>query len=103
MTLHHAHTFPHDGAWSGTDIADIAGAAVKLRWTDQPYRWHVNTGAEIFMVLDGTVDMHIREAGVERVQVLTAGDILHLPCGAEHVAHPRGPARLLVVEEKGSD
>jgi hypothetical protein len=30
------------------------------------------------------------------------GDICHAQAGDEHVAHPDGPARILVIEKKGS-
>lgn len=103
MIKYSGHTFTADRAWGGPNITEIPNAAVKLRWTDQPYRWHVNDGQEVFVVLEGTVDMHIRDSsGTERVEVLNAGDILHIEAGEEHVAHPRGPARLLVIEQATS-
>lgn len=89
-------------AWSGPNLTVMPNAAVKLRWTDQPFRWHVNTGEEVFCVLEGVVDMHVRRAEGEQVVTLNAGEVLHLGLGAEHVAHPRGPARLLVVEQVSS-
>ena len=93
-------TFTADRAWSGPNITTIPNAAVKLRWTDQPFRWHVNDGEEVFVVLDGTVDMHIRDDdGQVRVVPLKAGDLLHLQAGEEHVAHPQGVARILVIEQ----
>ncbi len=89
-------------AWDALDIAEIDGATVRLHWTDQPYVWHVNDGAEVFVVLDGVVDMHYRREGDERVERLEAGRICHAELGDEHVAHPVGAARVLVVERKGS-
>ncbi|PTT74143.1 cupin, partial [Pseudomonas sp. HMWF010] len=71
-------------------------------WTDQPYRWHVNDGPEVFIVLSGTVDMHWRLDGAERVERLDAGDACFAEPGDEHVAHPLGEARILVVERRGS-
>jgi mannose-6-phosphate isomerase-like protein (cupin superfamily) len=56
----------------------------------------------VFAVIDGIVDMHVRERGLERVITLVAGDVLHVGEGEEHVAHPRGAARILVVEQIGS-
>lgn len=53
--------------------------------------------------MDGTVDMHYREGGAEHVVTLHAGDIFFAEVGCEHVAHPRGEARILVVEREGSD
>jgi len=89
-------------AWGARDIAEIEGASVRLHWTDQPYVWHVNDGKEVFVVLDGAVDMHHRVNDTEKVQRLQAGDIMSAESGDEHVAHPVGAARILVVEKKGS-
>lgn len=89
-------------AWGALDIAEMNGITTRLHWTDQPYRWHVNDGEEVFAVLDGVVDMHYRANGVESVAVLEAGDVFFAGVGCEHVAHPRGAARILVVERAGS-
>lgn len=89
-------------AWDAETIAQIEGASVRLHWTDQPCIWHVNDGAEVFAVMDGAVDMHYRENGVEKVRRLGAGDICHAAAGDEHVAHPLGEARILVIEKQGS-
>jgi mannose-6-phosphate isomerase-like protein (cupin superfamily) len=91
-----------DRPWGAVDIGEVEGASVRVHWTDQPYRWHVNDGAEVFLVLAGTVDMHWREAGREQVRRLEAGDACFAEIGDEHVAHPVGEARILVVERKGS-
>ncbi len=53
----------------------MGGTTTRLHWTDQPYRWDVNDGEEVFAVLDGTVDMHYRESGIEHVVALTVGDV----------------------------
>ncbi|NAS96661.1 cupin [Pseudomonas syringae pv. actinidifoliorum] len=84
------------------DIANMDGTTVRLHWTDQPYKWHVNEGEEVFAVLDGTVDMHYRESGIEHVVTLVVGDVFFAGVGCEHVAHPRGEARILVIEREGS-
>ncbi|MBA5778798.1 cupin [Stappia sp. F7233] len=94
--------FKADRAWGALDIASIEGASVRLHWTNEPYIWHVNDGAEVFLVLDGAVDMHYREGGGERVERLGAGDICHAEPGDEHVARPIGEARILVIEKAGS-
>lgn len=89
-------------AWGALDIAHLNGTTVRLHWTDAPYEWHVNDGEEVFAVLDGTVEMHYRENHVEKAIVLQAGDVFFAGIGCEHVAHPRGAARILVVEKAGS-
>lgn len=62
----------------------------------------MNDGQEVFAVLDGTVDMHYREQGREHVVTLGVGDVFFAQAGCEHVAHPRGEARILVVERERS-
>lgn len=89
-------------AWGATDIANIDGTTVRLHWADQPYEWHVNDGDEVFAVLDGVVNMHVRVAGEEQVFTLETGDVFYADEGCEHVAHPQGAARILVVEREGN-
>ena len=97
-----ARAFTADRAWGAKDLAEIEGATVRLHWTDQPYKWHVNDGTEVFLVLDGQVDMRYRTAGEEKVVRLGPTDVFIADVGDEHVAHPVGEARILVVEKKGS-
>lgn len=94
--------FRADRAWGAAPIAALDGITVRLHWTDAPYRWHVNDGAEVFVVLQGAVDMHYRVDGAEHVQRMAAGDICHAEAGDAHVAHPVGEARILVIERAGS-
>ena len=89
-------------AWGALDIANMHGTTVRLHWTDQPYKWHVNDGEEVFAVLDGVVEMHYRDLGIEHIVVLSAGDVFFAGIGCEHVAHPLGEARILVIEREGS-
>ena len=89
-------------AWEALDIASMNGITTRLHWTDQPYKWHVNDGDEVFVVLAGIVEMHYRENGFEKSVQLNAGDIFYAGVGDEHVAHPLGAAHILVVEKQGS-
>ena len=89
-------------AWGARDIAEIEGATVRLHWTDQPYIWHKNDETEVFVVLDGEVDMHYREDGQEKIAHLKSNDIFVANIGDEHVAKPIGAARILVIEKAGS-
>jgi mannose-6-phosphate isomerase-like protein (cupin superfamily) len=102
MRVIRSKDFTATRAWGAMDITKIDGTTVRLHWTNQPYKWHVNDGEEVFVVLDGTVEMHYRDSGGEQVAVLEAGDIFFAGVGCEHVAHPRGEARILVVEREGS-
>ena len=102
MRIIRGRAFTAERAWGALDIADMGGITTRLHWTDQPYRWHVNDGEEVFAVLDGRVEMRYRESGVERRAVLETGDVFYASVGTEHVAHPLGEARILVVERAGS-
>ncbi len=102
MKIVRSREFRADRAWGALYIARMNGITTRLHWTDQPYRWHVNDGEEVFAVLDGTVEMHVREGGEERRVVLHAGDVFFAGIGCEHVAHPQGEARILVIEHEGS-
>jgi mannose-6-phosphate isomerase-like protein (cupin superfamily) len=102
MQIIRSKAFTATRAWGSIAVANMNGITTRVHWTDKPYKWHVNDGEEVFAVLDGTVDMHYREAGVESVITLSVGDIFFAQVGCEHVAHPRGEARILVVEREGS-
>ncbi|MFD1936766.1 MULTISPECIES: hypothetical protein [Nonomuraea] len=97
-----ARSYTAERPWGALDITEIDDVSVRLHWTDQPYVWHVNDGPEVFVVLDGVVDMHYRSDGEEHVERLTPGRICHAAPGDEHVAHPAPEARILVIERRGS-
>ena len=102
MIFTDARSWTGDRPWAALDVGWFDDATVRLHWTDQPYVWHVNDGPEVFVVLDGEVDMHYRTGGDEHVQRLTPGWVCAVEPGDEHVARPVGEARILVVERRGS-
>lgn len=102
MKLIDPRGFRAERAWGALDVAKIDGATVRLHWTDRPYKWHTNDGAEVFVVLAGEVLMHYREGGEEKIARLKAGDIFMAEEGDAHFAEPQGEARVLVVEREGS-
>lgn len=102
MKVIRSKDFTAERAWGAMEIASMNGITTRLHWTDKPYKWHINDGEEIFTLLDGTVDMHYRENGQEFIVRLNSGDIFYAGVGCEHVAHPLGEARILVIEKAGS-
>jgi mannose-6-phosphate isomerase-like protein (cupin superfamily) len=94
--------FTAERAWGARFLAGIEDATVRLHWTDKPYRWHVNDGEEVFVVLDGVVEMLYRETAEEKTATLNPTDIFVADVGDAHVAHPVGEARILVVERRKS-
>jgi mannose-6-phosphate isomerase-like protein (cupin superfamily) len=89
-------------AWGAKEITNINGTTIRLHWTDKPYKWHINDGEEVFAVLDGIVEMFFMKEGTEQSAILEAGDIFYATVGTEHVAHPKGEARILVIEKEGT-
>jgi mannose-6-phosphate isomerase-like protein (cupin superfamily) len=98
MKVIRSKDFTAERAWGAELIAAMPDATVRLHWTDRPYEWHVNHGEEVFAVMDGVVDMHYRLDGAEAVVTLEAGDLFFAADGDAHSAHPRGQARILVIE-----
>ena len=103
MDILNARTYRAERPWGAYDVANLEDASVRLHWTDKAYHWHVNDGVEVFVVVDGLVDMHIRNDGVDRVVNLAPGDIVRVDVGDEHYAEPFGEARILVIERRGSE
>ncbi len=102
MKIIRSRDFTANRPWGALDIASMNGITTRLHWTNEPYQWHVNDGQEVFAVLDGRVEMRYRQDGREQSTILEAGDIFYADAGTEHVAHPLGQARILVVETEGS-
>ena len=95
--------FTADKAWGALDIANMNGISTRLHWTDEPYHWHINDGEEVLVVLDGQVNMHYKKNDETHIAELHVGDIFYAGVGTEHVAHPVGEARILVIETVGSE
>lgn len=98
-----AKEWTSDKAWGAIDIANMNGITTRLHWADKPYSWHVNDGDEVFAVLDGVVNMHYKKNNEIHITELNIGDIFYAGVGTEHVAHPVGEARILVIEKAGSE
>lgn len=102
MKIIRSKEFTAQRAWGAIDVANMNGITTRIHWTNEPYKWHINDGEEVFAVLDGKVEMRYRENGEEKSVLLETGDIFFTEIGDEHIAHPVGEARILVVEKEGS-
>ena len=102
MKIFRSREFTGKRAWESIAVANMNGVTTRIHWTDAPYKWHTNDGEEVFAVLDGAVEMRYREKGVEKRIRLETGDVFFAEIGCQHVAHPIGGARILVVEKEGS-
>lgn len=102
MKVIRSNEFTGEHAWEALNVAVMNDIAVKIHWADQPFQWHINDGDEVLSVLDGTVDMYYRQDGIEKMVELKQGDTFYADHGEAHSAHPKGIARVLVVEKIGS-
>lgn len=89
-------------AWDAVELGKVDGTTVRVHWTDEPYKWHTNDGAEVFLVLSGSVDMKYIKCNEEHSEILGPGDAMFFDVGDRHVAHPLKPSTILVVEREGS-
>ena len=102
MQIVKSKEFKPANAWDALPIANMNGITTRLHWTDKSYKWHINDGEEVFVVLDGQVEMSYRIDGIEHMTLLNVGDLFYASVGTEHVASPIGEARILVIEKEGS-
>ncbi|MBX2869721.1 MAG: cupin domain-containing protein [Acidiferrobacterales bacterium] len=103
MKVIRSRDYTADRPWGALDICNMSGVTTRLHWTNESYHWHTNEGEEVFAVLDGEVEMFYRQNGEEKSVILQQGDVFFASTGTEHVAHPVGEARILVVEKEGSE
>lgn len=102
MRVFRGREFRADRAWGACEVGRVDAVTSRLHWTDSAYPWHTNDGDELFVVLDGIVDMHVRTGESESVVTLNPGDIFFGEHGLEHSARPRDQARILVIEREDS-
>lgn len=61
-----------------------------------------STVEKVFVLMDSIVKIHYKERGEAKSVLLETGDIFYAGISTEHVAHPQGEARILVIEKVGS-
>lgn len=71
--------------WSPKIVGELSGFHVKLVRPEGEFVWHHHdVEDELFLVVDGSMDMHYRDDGQERVERFGAGEFLIVPHGVEH-------------------
>ena len=86
-------------------IGELNGQHVKLAKAEGEFVWHHHAEAdELFLVVQGALDMHLRDPdGSERIVTLAQGELLVVPQGVEHKPVAReGGAQLLLFEPAGT-
>ena len=91
--------------WSPRIVGELNGQHVKLARAEGEFVWHHHEDVdELFLIVDGALDMHLRDPdGAERVVPLTTGEFLIVPRGVSHKPVARaGGAHLLLFEPTGT-
>lgn len=81
--------------WSPKVVGELNGQQVKLAKLLGSFDWHHHeTEDELFLVLQGTLRMELRDA----VKVLREGEFLIVPAGVEHRPVAEEEVHLLLFE-----
>jgi mannose-6-phosphate isomerase-like protein (cupin superfamily) len=88
--------------WSPRIAGRVNDYDVKIAHASGDHVWHVHENTdEFFLVLDGRLDIALREGDTERTVTLHTGDIFVVPRGTEHKpASPGGS--ILMFEPSGT-
>jgi mannose-6-phosphate isomerase-like protein (cupin superfamily) len=84
--------------WAPRIVARYNGNEVRLVKVEGEFIWHSHADTdELFLVLDGTLDMELRD----RTVTLEAGELFVVPKGIEHRPCARnGEVKLLLIDPK---
>jgi mannose-6-phosphate isomerase-like protein (cupin superfamily) len=89
--------------WSPRILARVNDYDVRVAKVSGCHVWHRHDHTdEFFLVLEGALDIGLRDAAEERIVHLDAGDVFVVPRGVEHRPESAGGASLLLVEPAGT-
>ncbi|WP_410660666.1 cupin domain-containing protein [Amycolatopsis sp. lyj-112] len=92
-----------DEIWSPRIVAHVNDYDVRLAKVAGEHVWHVHENTdEFFLVLDGTLDIALREDAGERVVTLPRGSVFVVPRGTYHKPSSVDGASLLLFEPTGT-
>ncbi|WP_199609539.1 cupin domain-containing protein [Flocculibacter collagenilyticus] len=84
--------------WSPKVIAAMNDYQFKLVKVEGEFVWHQHEDTdEVFMVLEGTLDIHFRDGKV----TLVAGEMYVIPKGVEHKPIAEQACKIMIIEPKG--
>lgn len=90
-------------AWSPRIVTTVNDYDIRLARFAGEHVWHVHTNTdEFFLVLDGTIDIGLREAEGERTVTLRRGEVFVVPRGVFHKPSSADGAAVLLVEPSGT-
>ena len=90
-------------AWSPRIVTTVNDYDIRLARFAGEHIWHVHHDTdEFFLVLDGTIDIGLREETGERTVTLRRGEVFVVPRGVFHKPSSADGAAVLLVEPAGT-
>ena len=91
-----------DELWSPRILAQVNDHDLRVVKVQGEFVWHRHIGMdELFLVLEGTLDIDLRVDGVERTVHLARGDAFVVPADVPHRPRSTDGAQVLLVEPTG--
>ena len=82
-------------------VGEVNDSYVKLVKLKGEFVWHHHdTEDELFLVVEGTLRMGIREEGSEREEMIRPGEFIIVPRGVEHRPAANEEVHLMLLEPK---
>lgn len=89
--------------WSPRILTQVNDWDVRLAKVEGIYVWHSHPDTdELFIVLDGSLDIHIRQSESETVVHLERHDVFVVPRGTEHCPDSPDGAAVMLLEPTGT-
>ncbi|WP_406340922.1 cupin domain-containing protein [Streptomyces sp. NBC_00648] len=92
-----------DALWSPRIVTRVNDYDVRVAKVEGEHVWHVHDHTdEFFLVLDGELDISLREADGARTVTLATGSVFTVPRGTEHKPSSPSGASILLFEPSGT-
>ncbi|MFD4988890.1 cupin domain-containing protein [Streptomyces sp. NPDC058374] len=94
-----------DALWSPRVVTTLNDYDVKVARLQGAYVWHAHQDTdELFLVVDGTLHIDLRDApdAGERTVTLGTGALFTVPRGVEHRPHTESGAQVVLLEPSGT-
>ena len=85
--------------WSPKIVGDLGKYQIKLAKFHDQFVWHHhNNEDEFFLIIKGSVTIHLKENNQEKQYELKEGEFFIVPKGVEHMPVANGVAEVLLFE-----
>ncbi|AVI93370.1 putative Mannose-6-phosphate isomerase (manC) [Oenococcus oeni] len=85
--------------WSPKIVGDLGKYQIKLAKFHDQFVWHHhNNEDEFFLIIKGSVTIHLKENDQEKQYELKEGEFFIVPKGVEHMPVANGVAEVLLFE-----